>query len=223
MLDHLRRIVVEGPVGSGKTSLAQRLARTLQAQELPDSARRSPFLEPFYRDPARHALALQLWCLTQRAVQLQQWQAGVLAGQRMVTNFLMAKDRLHAALTLSDDELALYDAIAARLDLPPQRADLVIVLQAPRRSCASASCAAASLARPASTNTTCSAWPAPTANCSTGTTTPRCWSSTPPTSIRWTMMTISVHYCRASKICAAARPFSISLRPDRLRLPDTTQ
>ena len=130
MLDHLRRIVVEGPVGSGKTSLAQRLARTLQAQELPDNARRSPFLEPFYRDPARHALALQLWCLTQRAVQLQQWQAGVAAGQRMVSNFLIAKDRLHAALTLSGDELALYDAIAARLALPPQRADLVIVLQA---------------------------------------------------------------------------------------------
>jgi deoxyadenosine/deoxycytidine kinase len=53
-----------------------------------------------------------------------------MAGQRMVANFLIAKDRLHAALNLSGDELALYDTIAARLAVPAQRADLVIVLQA---------------------------------------------------------------------------------------------
>jgi deoxyadenosine/deoxycytidine kinase len=130
MLDHLRRIVVEGPVGSGKTSLAQRLARTLQAGELPDGARQNPFLERFYREPQRYALPMQLHCLDQRATQIQQWQAALLAGQRVIGNFLYARDRLYAALTLEADELALYDALAARLQVPAQRVDLVIMLQA---------------------------------------------------------------------------------------------
>jgi deoxyadenosine/deoxycytidine kinase len=130
MLEHLRRIVVEGPVGSGKAALAHRLAHTLHAAELPDGARTNPFLERFYREPARFALPLQLSCLNKRADQLQQWQNALLAGQRMVTNFLVARDRLYASLTLPEDELALYDAIAARLQLPPQRTDLVIMLQA---------------------------------------------------------------------------------------------
>lgn len=130
MLDHLRRIVVEGPVGSGKTALAQRLAQTLQAAQMPDGARSSPFLERYFRDPARHALALQLDCLNRRVEQGQQWHAAVLAGQRTVANFLLARDRLYAALNLPADELALYDAIAARIAPPPQRVDLVILLEA---------------------------------------------------------------------------------------------
>ena len=130
MLEHLRRIVVEGPVGSGKTSLAQRLAHTLHAAELPDGVRSNPFLERFYRDRVRYALPLQLACLNKRADQLQQWQNALFAGQRMVSNFLIAKDRLYASLNLPEDELALYDAIASRLQLPPQRTDLVIMLQA---------------------------------------------------------------------------------------------
>jgi len=130
MLDHLRRIVIEGPAGSGKAALAERLAHYLHAGELPDGARSNPFLERFYREPQRYALPMQLACLNQRVSQLQQWHAAMLAGQRMITNFLYARDRLYASLTLEADELALYDALAARLQVPAQRVDLVIMLQA---------------------------------------------------------------------------------------------
>lgn len=131
MLDHLRRIIVEGPVGSGKTALARRLAQTLRTGELLDGVRDRAGNVRGKGCRARHALPLQLACLTQRAAQAQRWQEALLAGQRMVTNCLRERDRLYAELNLPADELALYDAIAARIALPAQRADLVIVLHAP--------------------------------------------------------------------------------------------
>jgi deoxyadenosine/deoxycytidine kinase len=130
MLEHLRRIVVEGPAGAGKTALAQRLAQTLHAAELLDVAHANPFLERFYREPERYALPVQLAFLEQRLTQSQAWQEALLASQRVVGDFLFDKDRLYAELTLPDDEFALYRAIAARTPPPSQRVDLVIALQA---------------------------------------------------------------------------------------------
>ncbi len=129
-LDHLRRIVIEGPIAAGKTSLAQRLAQHLHAEVLLEQPEANPFLERFYREPARYALPVQLAFLVQRRNQMQRWHNALLAGQRMVGDFLYQKDRLFASLTLPDDELALYDAMAAAAPPVPQRVDLVIGLQA---------------------------------------------------------------------------------------------
>jgi deoxyadenosine/deoxycytidine kinase len=129
MLEHLRRIVVEGPICAGKTALAQRLAQTLRTGELLDTPRDNPFLDRFYREPARYALPVQLAFLNQRAARMPAWQSALLAGQRMVSDFLFAKNRVYAELTLPADELTLYDAVAARVP-HPQRTDLVIALQA---------------------------------------------------------------------------------------------
>jgi deoxyadenosine/deoxycytidine kinase len=129
-LDHLHRIVVEGPIGVGKTSLAHKLADHLRADLLLEAPQTNPFLERFYREPERYALQVQLAFLIQRNQQMQAWHNALLATQRTVGDFLFAKDRLFAALTLPDDELALYDAMAAALKPPAQRIDLVIALQA---------------------------------------------------------------------------------------------
>lgn len=129
MLEHLRRIVVEGPIGAGKTALAQRLAQTLRIGELYDAAGENPFLERFYREPARYALPAQLAFLYRRGAQLEQWQSALIAGQRIVADFLAARDRLYAGVTLPADELALYETAAAHVPMA-QRTDLVIALQA---------------------------------------------------------------------------------------------
>jgi deoxyadenosine/deoxycytidine kinase len=129
-LDHLRRIVVEGPIGVGKTALAQRLADHLRAATLFETPAENPFLARFYEDPERFALPVQLRFLLQRAERLAAWHKATLAGERIVADSFLPRDRLFAQLTLPADELALYDAMAKALALPQQRIDLVICLQA---------------------------------------------------------------------------------------------
>lgn len=129
-LDHLQRIVIEGPIAVGKTSLAQRLAAHLHARLLLEQPEANPFLERFYRDPTRYALPVQLAFLAQRRAQMHAWQAAVQAGERLVGDFLFQKDRLFADLTLPADEAALYHAMADAAPVAPQAVDLVIGLQA---------------------------------------------------------------------------------------------
>ena len=129
-LDHLRRIVVEGPIGVGKTALAQRLSDHLRAATLFETPAENTFIARFYEDPARYALPVQLRFLLQRAERLKAWHKATLAGERIVADSFLPRDRLFAQLTLPADELALYDAMANALALPQQRIDLVICLQA---------------------------------------------------------------------------------------------
>ncbi|MGD8560565.1 MAG: deoxynucleoside kinase [Gammaproteobacteria bacterium] len=127
-----RYIVVEGPIGVGKTSLCQRLADHLGAETLLEGAEENPFLERFYQNPRHAALQTQLFFLFQRARQLQeQRQSDMFAAPVRVADFLMEKDRLFAQVTLDDDEFRLYDQVYSSLTIDTPQPDLVIYLQAP--------------------------------------------------------------------------------------------
>ena len=126
-----RHIVVEGPIGVGKTSLARRLGESIGAHLLLEQPEANPFLARFYREPARHALATQLFFLFQRIQQLAELRQLDLFRTHVVGDFLLEKDPLFARLTLADDELKLYEQLYAQLAPRAPAPDLVIYLQAP--------------------------------------------------------------------------------------------
>ncbi len=126
-----RYLVVEGPIGAGKTSLAQALARHLDADALLEAPQDNPFLERFYADMPRYALPTQLNFLFQRVDQLRGLTQPDLFGRATVADFLLDKDPLFAHMNLSDDEFVLYEKIYAHLKPQTPTPDLVIYLQAP--------------------------------------------------------------------------------------------
>lgn len=130
-IDGLRYIVVEGPIGVGKTSLAKRLAASWNCDLLLEQAEENPFLESFYRNRRQAALPTQLYFLLQRARQMEQLRHSDLFAGINVADYLLDKDRLFAELNLNANELALYNQVAETLDLDPPKPDLVIYLQAP--------------------------------------------------------------------------------------------
>lgn len=125
-----RHIVIEGPIGVGKTSLARRLADRFDARPVLEDPAANPFLERFYRDARRYALPTQLCFLFQRMDQLRELAQHELFSQAAVGDFLLDKDPLFAHLTLADDELALYRQIFDNLRPQAPVPDLVIYLQA---------------------------------------------------------------------------------------------
>jgi len=124
-------IAVEGPIGVGKTSLARRLADTFHCEMLLELPEENPFLERFYHDPERNALATQLFFLFQRARQMQELRQSDLFEPVRVADFLIDKDALFARQNLDDDEYALYQQVYQHLTIDAPVPDLVIYLQAP--------------------------------------------------------------------------------------------
>src|SRR5579862_3704291 len=124
-------VVVEGPIGVGKTSLARRLCASLGAEAVLEQAAANPFLERFYRNPRAGALPTQLYFLFQRAQQLAALKQQDMFAPVRVADYLLEKDRLFARVTLDDAEYALYEQVYARLDVEAPKPDLVVYLQAP--------------------------------------------------------------------------------------------
>lgn len=129
--NHSGYIVVEGPIGVGKTTLAKRLAEAYQSDLILERAEDNPFLPRFYQDPKNAALPTQLFFLFQRAQQIQSLRQGDLFQPARIMDFLIDKDRLFAGLTLNPDELNLYQQVYDQLTLEAPQPDLVIYLQAP--------------------------------------------------------------------------------------------
>jgi deoxyadenosine/deoxycytidine kinase len=129
-MDKFRYLVVEGPIGAGKTSLARRLAGRLSAELMLEQPAENPFIARFYQDMARYALPTQLFFLFQRARMVAPLKQPDLFSRPTVADFLLEKDLLFARVTLSGDEFALYQKIYESLAPQAPAPDLVVYLQA---------------------------------------------------------------------------------------------
>ncbi len=128
-------IAVEGPIGVGKTTLAQRLADSFHSDLLLEGVEDNPFLVRFYEDPGSVALQTQLFFLFQRAEQIHSLRQADMFQPVRIADFIMEKDRLFAELTLNVEEFKLYEQIYShvmeRIPVDAQKPDLVVYLQAP--------------------------------------------------------------------------------------------
>lgn len=123
-------IAVEGVIGVGKTSFAERLADRLKAELIAEEVHDNPFLVDFYKQRKRYAFSCQLFFLLSRFQQQQQLMVRDLFAQRIVADYLFAKDAIFASINLPERELALYDKIAPILSRDIPKPDLAIYLQA---------------------------------------------------------------------------------------------
>ncbi len=126
-----RYIVVEGPIGVGKTSLVELIGENFGSRAVLERVTENPFLPRFYQNPKRYAFQAQMFFLLSRYQQQRELSQQDLFSQSIVCDYLFAKDRIFASVNLDDDELALYQQIYELMDQRIPRPDLVIYLQAP--------------------------------------------------------------------------------------------
>jgi deoxyguanosine kinase len=124
-------IVVEGPIGVGKTSLVSRLAESFGCETLLEGAEENPFLDRFYSDGRHAAFPTQLFFLFQRSRQLQELRQADMFRTALVADYMLEKDRLFARLNLDRNELELYEQVYERMTMEAPAPDLVVYLQAP--------------------------------------------------------------------------------------------
>ncbi|MDI6764052.1 MAG: deoxynucleoside kinase [Thermodesulfobacteriota bacterium] len=123
-------IVIEGPIGVGKTSLTRLLAKEFNARLILEKPEENPFLSQFYRDRKKYAFQAQIFFLLNRFQQQREIAQYDLFNQITLSDYLFAKDRIFSSMNLDDHELALYDQIYSLLNGQIPTPDLVIFLQA---------------------------------------------------------------------------------------------
>lgn len=131
IFDKYPYIVIEGPIGSGKTTLVRKLADQYSVNTLLENAEANPFLPRFYQDAQRYALPTQVFFLFQRAEQIRDLSQRDMFNHAIVADFFLEKDPLFARLNLDDEEYALYRQMYQHLQLQIPKPDLVIYLQTP--------------------------------------------------------------------------------------------
>ena len=127
---NLYYIAIEGPIGVGKTSLANLMSKRLGARLVLEEFEENPFLPDFYVDPERYGFQTQLFFLLQRYRQQQELRQVDMFQNLLVTDYMFVKDRLFASLNLNEKEMHLYDTVANLLERNVIKPDLVIYLQA---------------------------------------------------------------------------------------------
>jgi len=125
-----RYIVVEGPIGVGKSSLTNIISERFAARKVMEVVEENPFLSSFYGDRAKYAFQTQMFFLLSRFKQQQKLFQQDLFNTITVSDYLFAKDRIFAHLTLDPNELALYERIFEELGPRVAKPDLVIYMQA---------------------------------------------------------------------------------------------
>ena len=124
-------VVLEGCIGVGKTTLASLWSEAVEARKILEVVEENPFLPEFYEDAKAHAFKTQMFFLLSRFKQQEQLAQPDLFQQRVVADYLFAKDRIFAELTLSGSELALYDQVFNALKTQVRNPELVVYLRAP--------------------------------------------------------------------------------------------
>ena len=125
-----RYIVIEGPLGVGKTSLAQMLAEKMNGQTLMEDVEENPFLVNFYQDPQKYGFQTQIFFLLRRYKQAQAIGQMDLFNRVVISDYLFDKDRIFAQVNLDDNEFWLYEQLFQILRKRLTPPDLVLFLQA---------------------------------------------------------------------------------------------